>query len=496
MSHIACKELLEALRPVVKACGALALEAFYAQQIGQTVSGKAAIDEDIETRLHALIKEITPNYGFLAEECPALHHPPTAPESRYWLIDPHDGTKPFQQGYRGPSVSIALIADGLPILGIVYAYAARCSQGDYFEWSDDTALRRNGLYVQWQQAWPIALVSNNAELRHDRYQQRVDPLRYQPAPGIAYRLALVAAGRGQLALSLGRPRDLDIAGGHALLIGAGLDLYDADGRPIRYTFDQTRHPSTVIGGRLRDCEPVLDSLSKDSSKTTAVRPPWYVAPKLGENVKDDDVLDRLSGAVMGCLIADSIMQNAALLDCLDQASWAHNVGQIGQVGGHIVSNLTALLDPPAPEELPHNNPGIITMLPSLLGMPPSVFDPWLSEQDAEVQQFGHWLGHLLYPERFERKENELFENLESTVTGAVSFIDGLGLAQQNGVTDRRLLWIATYLGAYFGRNALPESLVAGIETCRPATTESTDRVYLTRPDILVERVVAIGALHG
>ena len=496
MSQIACKELLEALRPVVTDCGARALKAFYAQQLGQTVSGKAAIDEDIETRLHAVVTKLTPTYGFLAEECPAFHRPPAASETRYWLIDPNDGTRPFQQGYRGPSVSIALIEDGLPILGIVYAYAARCGQGDYFEWSDDTALRRNGLYVQWQQACPVALVSNNAELRHDGYQQRVTPLRYQPAPGIAYRLALLAAGRGLIALSLGRPRDLDIAGGHALLIGAGLELYDANGQPVRYTYDQSRIQSTVIGGSLRDCQPILNRLTKDYVKTSAVRPPWYVAPKLGETVQNYEALDRLSGAVVGCLIADSLMQNTALLDCLDQTSWAHDVGQLGQVGGHLVSNLTALLDKPAPEELPHTNPGVISMLPRLLGTPHSEFAAWLSTQDTEVQQFGHWLGHLLYPQSFERKENEIFDELESAVNGAVSFVDGLGLAQEHGVSDRRLLWIATYLGANFGRNALPESMVACLETCRPNTIDSTDRIYLTRPDILVERVLALGALHG
>ena len=81
MSQLACKELLEALRPVITECGAKALQAFHAQECGQTVSGKAKIDEEIEARLHALLVEITPNYGFLAEECPALHQPPVPPET-------------------------------------------------------------------------------------------------------------------------------------------------------------------------------------------------------------------------------------------------------------------------------------------------------------------------------------------------------------------------------------------------------------------------------
>ena len=124
------------------------------------------------------------------------------------------------------------------------------------------------------------------------------------------------------------------------------------------------------------------------------------------------------------------------------------------------------------------------------------FKEWLKNQDADVQQFGKWLAHHLFPKRFEQEPHELFDALESTINGAVSFVDGLGLAEQNGVTDRRLLWVAAYLGARFGRIGLPETIVTCLETCRPSVLENNDQVYLTRPDILVERVLARGALHG
>lgn len=488
-----CSKLLEAIRPTVMSCGDEARQAFYEQKLGQTVTGKAEVDRKIEIKLHALCHELTPNYGFMAEECPQLHHPPGGDEERFWLIDPNDGTTPFQQGYRGPSISIALIENGRPILGIVYAYAARCGLGDYFEWSQDSALRRNGLYIQWQQACPIAFVSNNAELRHEQYTRQTHPLRYQPAPGIAYRLALVAAGRGQVALSLGQPRDLDLAGGHALLLGAGLDLYNKEGNPLRYVYGTTSQLSAVVGGQQEACMAMLKSMDVVPPPTPRKIPSWYVAPKVGNHLLDSETLNRVNGAVVGCFIADAVLYNPAILDCIDQSHWDPEMGQLGTVGRQLVDNFRSFYGPSG--IMPQKTPGLVAVLPRLIGFTHTEFSHWLTKQDEESRQFGAWLGHQLYPSLFPTVESELYEALETTVNGAVGFVDGLALAKRNGVTDRRFLWIAAYLGARFGRNALPEGLIAGLETCRPSTAE-TKHSYITRPDILVEHVASMGQTDG
>jgi hypothetical protein len=60
-------------------------------------------------------------------------------------------------------------------------------------------------------------------------------MRYRAIPSIAYRLALVAAGEGDVGVSLNEPTTWDLAAGHALLRGAGAELYDDRGEPIRYS---------------------------------------------------------------------------------------------------------------------------------------------------------------------------------------------------------------------------------------------------------------------
>jgi 3'(2'), 5'-bisphosphate nucleotidase len=46
--------------------------------------------------------------------------------SRYWLVDPLDGTKEFLKGLPEYTVNVALVEMGVPILGVVYVSAADC----------------------------------------------------------------------------------------------------------------------------------------------------------------------------------------------------------------------------------------------------------------------------------------------------------------------------------------------------------------------------------
>src|SRR5262245_7254680 len=57
-----------------------------------------------------------------------LHH--------LWLIDPNDGTVSYMRGWRGSAVSIAALRDGVPVLGVVYAFCYPDGAGDLFAWAE------------------------------------------------------------------------------------------------------------------------------------------------------------------------------------------------------------------------------------------------------------------------------------------------------------------------------------------------------------------------
>ena len=77
-----------------------------------------------------------PNDGWMSEESP--DNPERLKRSRVWIIDPIDGTSYFVKGIPQYSISVALVENQQPILGVVYNPATE----ELF-----TALAGQGLFV-------------------------------------------------------------------------------------------------------------------------------------------------------------------------------------------------------------------------------------------------------------------------------------------------------------------------------------------------------------
>jgi myo-inositol-1(or 4)-monophosphatase len=91
------------------------------------------VDKNAEIKIVTALKEILPEAGFITEEGTVSQ----ATQGLIWVIDPLDGTTNFLYKIPHFSISIALMKDGNPILGIVYdvmldtAYTAIKGQGTY-----------------------------------------------------------------------------------------------------------------------------------------------------------------------------------------------------------------------------------------------------------------------------------------------------------------------------------------------------------------------------
>src|ERR1700733_9057989 len=80
-------------------------------------------DKSAELLIRGALLTAFPKYGYLGEETGFVS--PRADAAKHlWLVDPLDGTSAAKRGFRGAAVSIALLRNGTPVLGIVYAYAA------------------------------------------------------------------------------------------------------------------------------------------------------------------------------------------------------------------------------------------------------------------------------------------------------------------------------------------------------------------------------------
>jgi ADP-ribosylglycohydrolase/fructose-1,6-bisphosphatase/inositol monophosphatase family enzyme len=274
-------------------------------------SGEQEIDHRAEEEIRKALMEGFPQYGYHGEEL-GFVSPSQDSEGHLWLVDPDDGTAAFEKGFRGASVSIALLKDGRPVLGVVYAYCAPDDAGDWSTWAEGTGpVKRNGTAIPGPGTGvpKTILVSHHADRNPRANAMLVAPMRFRAVPSIAYRLALVAAGEARAAVSLNGPVGWDYAGGHALLLGADLDLYDHMGEPIRYD----RHGNSSCGGRCfggsRDVVRELVGREWNSALRRDTKNPEPYAlcwPKRGCTVSDAGLLPRAQGCMLGQLAGDAL----------------------------------------------------------------------------------------------------------------------------------------------------------------------------------------------
>lgn len=159
--------------------------------------------------------------------------------TRYWLVDPLDGTREFIKRNGEFSVNIALIEHHRPVLGVVLApvsgelYAAAQDEGAWLQVAGD---------APWQrlQARPLARPAVLAGSRsHGGDGQRVarqllgEDYRLQ-ALGSSLKFCLIARGDADLYLRYGPTCEWDTAAAQCVLEQAGGAVTDLRGQPLRY----------------------------------------------------------------------------------------------------------------------------------------------------------------------------------------------------------------------------------------------------------------------
>jgi len=270
---------------------------------------KADADTEAEQLIRARLVRELPGSGFLGEETGRVEARAGEP---LWLVDPNDGTRDYLRGRRGSAVSIALLVEGRPRLGVVFAFSYPDDRGDLFAWAEGCGpVTRNGRPTERLPERPlgsgdVVLVSSAGEDDPAGNLGCVSPARFRCVPSIAHRLALVAAGEAVAAVSLNSPSAWDYAGGHALLVGAGATLVDEQGREVSYGPGGESRCALAFGGQ----RSVVEALRSRPWHTLAAAPagPRAVPVRLvrGALVRDAGRLARAQGALLGQVAGDSL----------------------------------------------------------------------------------------------------------------------------------------------------------------------------------------------
>lgn len=197
---------------------------------------KASVDLEIEDFLRQKLLELF-NCDFWGEE---TGHSLTG-HSWCWVVDPNDGTSDFLKGLKGSALSVGLLHEQIPVLGVVFAPITVESSPDCIAWAEGLEkVICNGqpvpskLSAKALSSNELVMVSAAAINKPDINADLCKPAGFVAMPSIAYRLAKVAAGDGVCGVYLYPVSVHDVVAGHALLIGAGGVLLDESAQTITY----------------------------------------------------------------------------------------------------------------------------------------------------------------------------------------------------------------------------------------------------------------------
>jgi myo-inositol-1(or 4)-monophosphatase len=183
------------------------------------------VDLEVDTFLREQLTRLDPEAGWLSEETIDLSDRLERP--RLWVVDPIDGTRDYLRGRAGWAVSVALVEDRIPVLGVLDAPA----RGEHWTAAKGEGAHRNGerLHASGRSILAGARVPADQLPAVDR-----DLVAISRPNSIALRIALVAAGEADLVATLRWGFEWDIAAAALIAGEAGAIVSGALGQPLAF----------------------------------------------------------------------------------------------------------------------------------------------------------------------------------------------------------------------------------------------------------------------
>ncbi|MEM8576540.1 MAG: 3'(2'),5'-bisphosphate nucleotidase CysQ [Pseudomonadota bacterium] len=199
-------------------------------------------DEAADALISAGLRAAFPNVALVTEEQADTHD---SAAMTFLIVDPLDGTKEFINRRGDFTVNIALVEDGAPTRGVVYAPA---KERMFFTQADGLTVEEKGPFdpdligetTPLRVAAPDNAALNVVASKSHRDQATDDYIgKYGVADmksaGSSLKFCLVATGEADIYPRVGRTMEWDTAAGHAVLLGAGGDVVRFDDHtPLRY----------------------------------------------------------------------------------------------------------------------------------------------------------------------------------------------------------------------------------------------------------------------
>ena len=220
------EHLADAIAEIAREAGALALAKWrtdFKQWEKSPGNPVCEVDLDVNALIQQRLSVLLPDAGWLSEE--TVDNADRLAQSRLWVVDPIDGTRDFVRGRPGWAVSIALVEDGQPLIGVLDAPA----RDEVWRAEAGKGATLNGAPVRAgdRTIFAGARVPTDVLPKVDQ-----DLVAIAKPNSIALRIAMVAAGEADLVATLRWGYEWDIAAAVLIASEAGAAVSDAFGKPL------------------------------------------------------------------------------------------------------------------------------------------------------------------------------------------------------------------------------------------------------------------------
>ena len=201
-------------------------------------------DHEADQYLSDFIGGEFPDDGWLSEE--TVDTKARLEKSRVWIVDPLDGTKEFIEGVPHFSISIALVKDGHPVIGIVYNPYTE----EMFYAEKDKGAYLNGKNVKISMKEKLkdsSIVVSRSEYRKklwNEYEENFSLI--EPIGSVAYKLGLVGANKYDIFSTVAPKNEWDICAGDCIIKEAGGVFKTINDKNIIYNQKKTLVTDPII----------------------------------------------------------------------------------------------------------------------------------------------------------------------------------------------------------------------------------------------------------
>lgn len=265
-------ELALRVAEIAREAGAAILDVYqgdFSVQTKADASPVTAADMAAHRLIVARLAQLEPVLPILSEEARALCWAERKQWSRYWLVDPLDGTREFVKRNGEFSVNIALVDAHRSVLGVVFApvtgemFVAEHGAGAWLQSEDGGEWLP--LHTRPLQKSPIVAGSrSHGGAQHAVLEQLIGK-DYQLQPlGSSLKFCLIARAQADIYLRLGSTSEWDTAAAQCVLDEAGGAVLDLTGRPFRYNRGESLlNPEFIaIGDRQIDWPARLQAMQR------------------------------------------------------------------------------------------------------------------------------------------------------------------------------------------------------------------------------------------